>query len=109
MREEWFPWLMGLLTIVGLPVIAWLIIFIGDGHFTSMFELPRETIYALPLFLGLGILFGLYMMWLGTLSFFDAILLEYKALMDRFRITGMQGVFLALSAGIGEEILFRGL
>jgi membrane protease YdiL (CAAX protease family) len=99
---------MGLATLLAFPLLAWPILYFTNRHFGDLFVLPFHTLFEIPLFLSAGILFGLFIIWLSELPFFETAFKDYKNLLVGFKITRWRAVYLSVCAGVGEEIFFRG-
>ncbi|MFT5823629.1 MAG: membrane protease YdiL (CAAX protease family) [Crocinitomix sp.] len=99
---------MGLATLLLLPLLAWPILYFNDTSFLGLFTLDGSSIFSILFFISAGIIFGLFIMWFGDLSFFKNTLVEYGKMLGNLKINTQQAFFLSICAGVGEEILFRG-
>jgi len=99
---------MGLVTLVGFPLLALPVLYFFDQSFLELFVLQTATLYSIPFFLSAGIVFGLFIIWLSEHPFFEESLSDYKHLLARFKITTWSAIYLSICAGVGEEIFFRG-
>jgi membrane protease YdiL (CAAX protease family) len=108
--RKWFTslWVLGFGTLILFPLIAWPLMHWQGITFTDLFIVEQETLYTIPNFLSAGILFGLAMIWLTELDYFEEALSKYKFMLSNFKINRIQVVFLSICAGIGEEVFFRG-
>ncbi|TVR40529.1 MAG: CPBP family intramembrane metalloprotease [Cryomorphaceae bacterium] len=98
------------LTLLGFPLIGWIILLVAGGpDFYSLFAITS------PLWqqLGIGLLTGTaagFMAWRMIQSAWMTPLREkYAGFIGKFRLKPWQVVYISLCAGIGEEILFRGV
>jgi membrane protease YdiL (CAAX protease family) len=101
-------WILGLGTLIIFPLLAWPILYLLDISFQDLLYIEYEQLYSIPTFISAGILFGLGVIWMTELPFFEKALSKYKNLLSQFKITGFHVVFLSICAGFGEEIFFRG-
>lgn len=103
---------MGLATLIAFPLIAWLLCFFlpdsFDLEFWSMFKIDETSYYRLPVFLSIGILFGIFVIWMTELEYFEKSMGKYKSLLDNYSLNTFYVVFLSICAGFGEEVFFRG-
>jgi len=99
---------MGLVTLLAFPLIAWPVLYFSDRSFIDLFNLSTRNAYTIPTFLSAGIIFGLFIIWLSELDFFEKALSDYKSMLSSFKITIWRAVYLSICAGVGEEIFFRG-
>lgn len=70
--------------------------------------MSQHHIFSIPIFLAAGIVFGLVIIWLSELPFFEKALTDYKNILGGFQINWWHAFFLSVCAGVGEEIFFRG-
>jgi len=101
-------WFMGLATLIVFPLLAWLIIYLSGNNFLDLFKIKLPQLYSLPTFLSLGIVFGLFVIWLTELPYFDKPLSRYRNLLSHLKINRFYAYFLSFCAGFGEEVFFRG-
>jgi hypothetical protein len=101
-------WIMGLATLIIFPLLAWPVLHITGITWTEVFAIDSTQIYSIFNFLSTGIIFGLLMIWMTELSYFDEALSKYKNLLSGFKLTRIHVIFLSICAGVGEEIFFRG-
>lgn len=57
--------------------------------------------------MGIGILFGLFVIWFSELEYFNSALEDIKSRLDQFVLSNPLIIFLSIAAGFGEEIFFR--
>ncbi len=74
-----------------------------------MFYSPELDFGLIPLFLSIGIIFGLFVIWLTELDYFEKSMEKYKNLLEDYKLTFFYVFFLSICAGVGEEIFFRGI
>ena len=101
-------WVMGLATLIVFPLLAWPIFYFQDISFFEVFAITMRELYSIPTFLSAGIIFGMLMIWMTELSYFEEALSKYTSLLSQFKISRLQVVFLSICAGFGEEVFFRG-
>ncbi len=107
---------MGLGTLVLFPLLAWGVmalvqIWFNDFYPTNwidIFRFPPSTYYLTPIFISFGILFGLLVIWLTELQYFEKSMSRYRNALDQYSLSHFYVIFLAICAGVGEEIFFRG-
>lgn len=101
-------WFMGLVTITIFPALAWLVFWIAGKDFFSLFSCTWRDLYSVPTFLSVGILFGILVIYISELDYFDKPLSSYRNLLSNLKITRFHAYFLSICAGFGEEVFFRG-
>lgn len=110
--EKYTLFWMGLATLVAFPFVGWLMLFFLPESwglsFWDMFHIENEHYYLLPIFLSIGIIFGLFVIWMTELDYFEKSMGKYKNLLDNFSLNTFYVIFLSICAGVGEEIFFRG-
>jgi len=62
----------------------------------------------IPISLSIGIVFGLFVIWLTELNYFEKSMSKYKNMLDGYNLNTFYVFFLSICAGVGEEIFFRG-
>lgn len=95
-------------TFIGMPAIAWLIAGWTD---VSMADRLRDgiPIYYQLLFGAVGGLFiGVIAQWFVDRSFMQEVTSKYMEMIGPLALNRSEMLFISLSAGIGEELLFRG-
>ena len=90
------------------PLLAWVLMYFTDQDFWSMFRISTEQLFSIPTFLSAGIIFGLLVIWLTELSYFEDALSRYRDILKDVKISRFSAFFLSVCAGVGEEIFFRG-
>ncbi len=99
---------MGVATLIGFPLLAWPVLYFSDSSFDEVFHTRFYDLFTIPTFLSAGILFGLIVIWLTELPYFENALSKYKSLLVNFKINRFYAFFLSICAGFGEEVFFRG-
>ena len=99
---------MGLITLFGFSLLAWPLLWIQNISLDSLFFISNFDIFKIPLFISFGIIFGLLMIWLTELTMFENALDQIKNKTEFLYLNNFFVVFLSISAGIGEEVFFRG-
>lgn len=102
-------WFLGLATLFVFPLLGWLIVLLTGASFSKIFQCTLSDWYSVPTFLSAGILFGLLVIYISELPYFDKSLSSYRNLLSNLRITRFQAFFLSFCAGFGEEVFFRGV
>ncbi len=100
--------IMGLVTLIGFPLLAWPLLYFQGISWASLFEFKANLFTHIPLYLSLGIGFGILMIWLSEKPFFESGLAPIKDRLNDLNLTTFHVFFLAIAAGVGEEIFFRG-
>lgn len=108
--RKWFSslWVLGFGTLIVFPLLALPIWWLSDMSISEVFICSEQDAYSIPNFLSAGILFGLLVIWMTDLKYFEKSLSKYKNLLSNFKLTRFQVIFLSICAGVGEEIFFRG-
>jgi len=101
-------WVLGFGTLIIFPLLAWPILYFSDIEFLSIFQITFEEMFSIPTFLSAGIIFGLLVIWLTELSYFEDALSRYRNILKDIKISRLSALFLSLCAGFGEEVFFRG-
>ena len=100
--------LLGLATLVGMPLVAFLISWIFSLEFPLLEWFLPENLWTQ---LGIGLLYGLLVAviasWITERKFMSSVRNRYHNLLSNLRLTWFDVFFISLCAGIGEEILFR--
>lgn len=99
---------MGLATLIAFPLLAWPIFYFQDIGWSEVFYVSIPDLYSIPTFLSAGIIFGMLMIWMTELRYFEEALSKYTSVLSQFKISRVQVVFLSICAGFGEEVFFRG-
>ena len=107
-RESRVVWLMALVTLVGFPLLAWPLIWYQDINLRHLFDISESQLWLLPLHIAFGIVFGLCIIFLTEKPFFDDALSSIRNRLANIRLNTFFVFLLSISAGIGEEIFFRG-
>ncbi len=100
--------IMGLATLIGFPVLAWPVLSFLEIDFLDIFEIADNQIYLVPIYLGIGVSFGLFTIWLSETDYFRSALEPINDVLSQFKITYFNAFFVSFCAGVGEEIFFRG-
>jgi len=103
---------MGLGTLILFPLVAWLLlVFLPESwhlNFWDLLKINKRNLFLIPTFISIGILFGLFVIWMTELDYFESSMAKYKDLLDNYTLNTFYVVFLSFCAGVGEEIFFRG-
>lgn len=96
-------------TIIGMPLIAWVIMFFFPdfdyfgymiGEASLWFHLAAGTLAGLGFALGAN--------WLVSRDFMSEVRIKYNALLGDLKLNSSEIIFISFCAGVGEEFLFRG-
>ena len=90
------------------PLLALIILLFTDRSFIELFYINLHQLYSVPTFISVGILFGLLIIWVTELPYFDRSLSKYRNLLVNLKLTRFHAFFLSFCAGFGEEVFFRG-
>ncbi len=108
-KKEFNPlWLMGLLTLIGFPLLAWPVLWFQNLEWESIFHFDKTLTGSLLIMMSVGLFFGLVMILLTDIPYFDKSLTRIKNRLANFKLNTFFVIFLSLAAGFGEEIFFRG-
>lgn len=102
--------LLGLLTIIGFPLVAYILFIIfNDNSFLSIFQ-TKSNIY-IEIYMGIifGLLAGTTAWDIINSNFLKPVLKKYKSLIVNLKLTLPVILFVSICAGVGEEIMFRGV
>lgn len=102
--------LLGLLTIIGFPLVAYFIFIIfSDKSFFSIFQ-TKSNVY-IEVYMGIvfGILAGTTAWDIISSKLLRPVLNKYKSLIVNLNLTFPIILFVSICAGVGEEIMFRGV
>ncbi len=91
-----------------MPFLAWIVTLIFDLEFDLLkWFTPKNWISQV----GVGVVYGIFIGYIASkiteLRFMDSVRTRYKSLFERLELTWFDVFFISISAGIGEEILFR--
>lgn len=100
--------LLGLATLLGMPLLAWIISLIFDLDFNLKKWFTPEN-WALQVSLGVsyGLLIGIIASWISERKFMDKVRSRYARILTGLKLTWFDVFFISICAGVGEEILFR--
>lgn len=98
------------LTLIGFPLIGALILWLAGGPpFIEMFKVTTPLLFQLPIGIAVGAFSG-WGAWIIVRSpWMEPVRSKYTDLIGQLRLSPWQIVYISLCAGIGEEILFRGV
>lgn len=101
-------WFLGLVTLILFPLAAWPILHFQDKSFWNLFRIEGNDWYTLPAYTAYGIMFALIIIWFTEHPFFERSMNRYKNILSQFKLNYAYAFFLAICAGVGEEVFFRG-
>lgn len=101
---------MAALTLLGMPLLGWVIArFVDDMNlmvrWTGTAPIWKQLLYGLPV----GIVAALLARFIVSRKFMDGVRLRYERMFRNLRLNWSEIVFISLCAGVGEELLFRGV
>lgn len=101
---------MAAATLLGMPLIAWVIARFSDNinlmeRWTGPMELWKQVLFGLPA----GLLAGLAAKGVIALPFMKEERLRYSRMLGSFKLNLSEILFISMCAGVGEELLFRGV
>lgn len=98
------------LTLIGFPLIGWVIlIFTGGPPFLELFRIDYPLYKQIIVGMVIGAAAG-GLAWLIIQSkIMDGVRQKYSRQIGQFNLSPLQIIYLSACAGIGEEILFRGV
>ena len=101
--------LLGLLTLIGFPVLGYLWLYGLQFHHVGEFFQWDERLN--PIAIGFGLMFGFVYAFIALLFMqapvFDGLNSRMENLIGELKLSLLAGIFLSICAGLGEELLFR--
>jgi hypothetical protein len=107
-RDSLAVWAMALITLFGFQLLAWPLLWYQEISWQNLFNISKTEIWGLPLMLSFGIVFGLLMIFFTEIPFFEKTLASIRNRLSNIELTTFFVFLLSISAGIGEEVFFRG-
>jgi membrane protease YdiL (CAAX protease family) len=101
-------WLMAILTLFGFPLLAWPLLWLQDISWDDLMAIEYNEISYLLVMLSIGLFFGLTIILLTEIPYFDKALSHIKNRLANLELTNFFVVLLSIAAGVGEELFFRG-
>ena len=100
--------LLGLATLVGMPLVAFVIAWIFSLEFPLIdWFIPENFLLQLAVGVLYGVLTAVMASWITERNFMSSVRNKYHNLLSSFKLTWFDAFFISICAGIGEEILFR--
>lgn len=98
------------LTLIGFPLVGWVILWLAGGPpFSDLFKIEQPVVQQLSVGVATGVVTG-WLAWVIIRSRpMKSVRLKYADVIREFNLTPFQILYISLCAGIGEEILFRGV
>lgn len=98
------------LTLIGFPMIGWVIYWLAGGPpFRELFFIQAPLLQQLSIGIATGIVSG-WLAWVIIQSkAMQEVRQKYAGIIRQFNLSPLQILYISLCAGIGEEILFRGV
>lgn len=101
---------LGAITLIGFPLIGFIInYFFQDTSFWHQFESPFSLTYQIVVGIVYGVLAGFMCWFVITSAFMRKSRIKYISVMREMNMSYFDIVFISICAGVGEEILFRGV
>ncbi len=101
--------LVGLLTIVGLPLVGFIIhYYLGTGSFISIFITKSNYLIELVAGSAVGLATGFLALKLTQIPQLKPGLEKYERFTASLKVNHFTIIFVSICAGVGEEIFFRG-
>jgi len=103
-------YILGLLTLIGFPLIGITIVGIVE-EFPREFTLSYEESLLMQILTGTGYgLIAAFVAWrIIRIPFMQSVRVKYGALIKQLRLNLFDIIFISICAGVGEELLFRGV
>lgn len=101
-------YLLGLITLIGFPVIGALIIWLlkPEGfQFSLVYPLYQQVAIGLLI----GIIFGFIALGVSKMPFMQPVVAKYSSMLSHIDFQWSDILFISLCAGVGEEYFFRGV
>jgi uncharacterized protein len=100
--------IMGLITLLVFPIPAYLYLhFVKEQTLSQFLELDRLTDNFILLGIEFGIIYAFFVLLIMRANIFQSIPDKIELLLQSLKLNIFDCIFLALCAGIGEELLFR--
>lgn len=98
------------LTLIGFPLVGWAILWLAGGPpFSELFRIEKPIVQQLSVGIATGVVTG-WLAWVIIRSRpMKSVRLKYADVIREFNLSPFQILYISLCAGIGEEILFRGV
>ncbi len=101
---------MAAITLLGMPLLGWVIArFVDDMNlmvrWTGIAPIWKQLLYGAPV----GAVAALMARFIVSRRFMDGVRLRYERMFRHLRLNWSEIVFISLCAGVGEELLFRGV
>lgn len=98
------------LTLVGFPIIGWLINWLAGGPpFRELFFIEAPLYVQLSIGAVTGAVTGGFAWMIIRSKPMASVRKKYAGIISQFNLSPLQIIYISLCAGIGEEILFRGV
>lgn len=100
---------LALFTLIAFPILGYVLMyFFSETPFWSIFENKRNVFLQSVTGLMFGGISAILAIQLVRIPFLDSSASKYTKLLQKLNLSVPLIIFISLSAGIGEEILFRG-
>jgi membrane protease YdiL (CAAX protease family) len=102
---------IGLITLIGFPILAFILLLIFSDGWTSFVGIFQTQLgYLTEVILGTcyGVVTGIIAWVIIKSSWMRPILMKYGHMVQGLKLSPFQIVFLSVCAGAGEEVFFRG-
>lgn len=108
-KERSFFIVLGWVTLIGFPLVSLSIYQWLEGDWFSIFKMGWPIWYQVPVGIVSGIVLGWLLRAYLRMGFMREIRMIYRSLLKPVGLEKREYVFLSFCAGVGEEILFRGV
>lgn len=96
-------------TVVGMPLIAWIIaLILPDFDYASYVIGPSDWYVCIPLGIAFGVAAGYSAQFIVSRDFMRESTARYIEMFGRLQLSSGDILFISVCAGLGEEVLFRG-
>lgn len=101
---------MAAATLLGMPLLAWIIVqFTEDIDLMTRWTGPEHIGIQLVWGIPVGLVAALIAKFIVSRNFMTGVRLRYERMFRKLRLNWSEIIFISLCAGVGEELLFRGV
>ncbi len=101
---------MAAATLLGMPLLAWIIVqFTEDIDLMTRWTGPKHIGIQLAWGIPVGVVAALIAQFIVSRNFMTGVRLRYERMFRNLRLNWSEIIFISLCAGVGEELLFRGV
>jgi len=100
--------ILGLATLLGMPLLAWLISWVFDLDFDlHAWFFPKNGLIQSIVGVAYGVIVAAIASWITSRKFMEKVRSKYARLFLGINFSWFDVFFISICAGVGEEILFR--